>query len=85
MNEQQRCRDYDKRMLVREKILQEIVQMSLHDGSLSSSLYVILDALEERGDCELEAITQAIDEIDTFKQILQELQGELLSLHKLSK
>lgn len=85
MSEQQQSSDYDKRMLVREKILQAIVQMSMQDGSLSSSLYMILDALEERGDCELEAIEQAIEEIDTFKHVLQNLQGELLSLYELSK
>lgn len=85
MSDQQQSSDYDKRMLVREKILQAIVQMSMQDGSLSSSLYMILDALEERGDCELEAIEQAIEEIDTFKHVLQNLQGELLSLYELSK
>ncbi|GCE24264.1 hypothetical protein [Dictyobacter kobayashii] len=85
MGEQQRCDSSEKRMLVREQILQAIVQMSLQDGSLSASLYVILDALEEQGQCETAAIEQAIEEINTFEDVLHSLREDLNVLHKLSK
>lgn len=84
MGERQKCDDHEKRMLVREQILQAIVQMSMQDGSLSASLYVILDALEEQGNCELEAIEQSLEELTRFEDVLHGLQKNLRALRKLS-
>lgn len=84
MGERQKCDDHEKRMLVREQILQAIVQMSMQDGSLSASLYVILDALEEQGNCDPEAIEQSLEELTRFEDVLHSLQKDLRALRKLS-
>ncbi|GLV55573.1 hypothetical protein KDH_24170 [Dictyobacter sp. S3.2.2.5] len=84
MGERKKCDGHEKRMLVREQILQAIVQMSLQDGSLSASLYVILDALEEQGNCDPEAIEQSIEELTRFEDVLHGLQKNLRTLRKLS-
>ncbi|GCE31894.1 hypothetical protein KDA_73780 [Dictyobacter alpinus] len=85
MGEQQQSSSNAKCMLVREKMLQAIVQMSMQDGSLSASLYVILDAIEEHGNCELGAVEQAIEEIHAFEKVLHGLQDELMTLRNLSE
>ncbi|GHO87408.1 hypothetical protein [Dictyobacter formicarum] len=85
MGERQRCDGYEKRMLVREQILQAIVQMSMQDGSLSASLYVILDALEEQGSCDPEAIEQSLEELTRFENVLHGLQKDLRTLRKLNQ